>query len=99
MKRLAVNTATVLATLTGLLFLWEVRDAVLLFLLSLGVAASLRPVVRFLARRRLPQWLAIVIAYLLALSIPAVLLLAAGQPLVDQMRALGSDVWGAVRAA
>lgn len=95
MKRLAINTATVLATLTGLLFLWEVRDAALLFLLSLGLAASLRPMVSFLARGRLPQWLAIVIAYLLALSVPAVLLAAVGQPLVEQMRAVVSDVGSA----
>lgn len=92
MKRLAINTATVLATVAALFFLWEVRHAVLLFLLSLGVAASLRPIVRFLARWRLPQWLATVIAYLAALSIPAALLLAAGQPLLDQMRAVVFDV-------
>jgi len=63
-----------------------------LFLLSLGVAAALRPVTKFLARRGLPQWLAITVAYLVALGIPAILLLSAGQPLIEQARSAADDV-------
>ncbi|HVW39652.1 MAG TPA: AI-2E family transporter [Pirellulales bacterium] len=92
MKRVAVNTSIVLATLAGLYVLWEMRKAAVLFLLSLGVAAALRPVTKFLARRGLPQWLAITIAYLVALGIPAILLLLAGQPLIEQARSAADDV-------
>lgn len=92
MKRVAVNTAIVLATLAGLYVLWEMRKAVVLFLLSLGVAAALRPVVRFLTHRGLPQWLAITAAYFVALGIPAILLLSASQPLIAQTRSAADDV-------
>lgn len=92
MKRVAVNTSIVLATLAGLYVLWEMRKAAVLFLLSLGVAAALRPVAKFLAHRGLPQWLAITIAYLVALGIPAILLLLAGQPLIEQARSAADDV-------
>lgn len=92
MKRVAVNTSIVLATLAGLYVLWEMRKAAVLFLLSLGVAAALRPVTKFLARRGLPPWLAITIAYLVALGVPAVLLLSAGQPLIEQARSAADDV-------
>lgn len=92
MKSVAIHTATVLATLAALAFLWLVREAVFLFLLSLGIAAALRPVARFLIHRRLPQWLAIAATYLIALGVPALLLAFAGQPLIEQTKAFAEDI-------
>ena len=55
MKRLALATAVVVATLVGLLMLWMLHEAVLIFLLSLAVAAAMRPVVDEVARRGVPR--------------------------------------------
>ena len=49
MKRLAWFTLLVLATLTLALIFWEFRVAVVLFGLSLAVAAAVRPLVDRLA--------------------------------------------------
>ena len=92
MKRTAVNAAIVLASLAGLYLLWQMRKAATLFLLSLGVAAALRPAVRRLAARGAPAWLAIAIAYLVALSVPAALLLLAGPTVIAEMRTVAEDV-------
>ena len=51
MRQLAVTAALVLATLAGLALLWELRGAVLIFFLSLGTSAALRPAIE-----RLHQW-------------------------------------------
>lgn len=92
MRRLAIHAAIALATLAGLYLFWLVRKAVLLFLLSLAIAAALRPSVRFLARRKFPSWAAIGGTYLIALGVPALLLSLAGRPLVAQMKSVAADV-------
>ena len=55
MRRLAFSTALVLATLAGIAILWELRGAVLIFFLSLGTSAALRPVIEQLHRWGLPN--------------------------------------------
>jgi len=45
MKRLAAGTATCLATLLGVWLLWQFRSVLLLFVLSLALTATLRPLV------------------------------------------------------
>lgn len=92
MRRFAIHATTVLATLAGLYFLWLVHHAILLFLISLGIAAALRPAISFLTRRGLPRALALAATYLFAINTPIVLLLMAGQPLISQMKAVGADV-------
>ena len=92
MKRLALHATVALATLGGLYLLWLARKAVFLFLLSLAIAAALRPSVRFLARRKFPPWAAIGGTYLIALGVPALLLLLAGRPLIAQMKSVAADV-------
>lgn len=92
MRRLAIHAATALATLAGLYLLWLARKAALLFLLSLAVAAALRPSVQFLARRKFPPWAAIGGTYIIALGVPALLLLLAVRPLVAQTKSVAADV-------
>jgi predicted PurR-regulated permease PerM len=97
MRRFALQATTVLATLAGLYFLWLVHHAVLLFVVSLGIAAALRPTINFLTRRGMPRALAMAATYLFAISVPVMLLLMAGQPLVSQMKAVGTDVTDAYK--
>ena len=68
MKRIAQFAALVLLTLTILLVLWQFRDVVGLFVLSLAVAAALRPPIESLVERRVPRGLAMAFTYLVLLA-------------------------------
>lgn len=74
MRPLALRTALVLATLTGLLVLWELRAALVLFALAVTTAAAVRPLVDALVARRVPRGLALGVATLLSLLVPGLLL-------------------------
>jgi putative permease len=67
-KRVAQFAALVLLTLTILLVLWQFRAVVGLFVLSLAVAAALRPPIEFMAERRVPRGLAMGLTYLALLA-------------------------------
>ena len=54
MRRLASYTVIVLATLGALLLLWQFRQVVALFILSLLAAAMLRPLIAWLVEQGLP---------------------------------------------
>ena len=73
MKRLAVLTLTVAATLIGAVLLWQFRTAIILFALSLALAGTLRPLVEFLAARRWPRPLALLGVYGLSLVLVLVI--------------------------
>jgi putative permease len=63
-KRAAWFTIIVLATLVVLALLWQFREAVGLFVLSLGVGAAARPLVDRLASRRVPRGVGLALVYL-----------------------------------
>lgn len=75
MRRLALITATVLATLAGVLALWELRSALVLFLLAVATSAAVRPLVDFFVARRIPPALALALTWVLGLVVPGLLLL------------------------
>jgi putative permease len=68
MKRLAGLTLTVAATLTGVVVLWQFREAIILFALSLALAATLRPLVQHLVARGWTRHLALLCVYGLSLA-------------------------------
>jgi predicted PurR-regulated permease PerM len=68
MKRFIQSTLIVLATLGGVVLLWELRLAVVLFVFSLVVAAVVRPGTDFWVRHGLSRGLAIVLTYILSLA-------------------------------
>jgi predicted PurR-regulated permease PerM len=77
MTRLAKATAAVVATLLGLAALWEFRDPVLIFLLSLVVAAAARAPTEYLAGHGLPKSAALAAVYVAGLLVVAGLVVAA----------------------
>ncbi len=91
MQRLALNTAAALAVLAVLYLAWQLLGAVLLFLLSLGLAAALRPMTGSLARRGFPRILALIVAYLLVSAAVTLVAVAAAGPLVTQVQKLARD--------
>lgn len=92
MKRLALATAVVVATLVGLLMLWMLHEAVLIFLLSLAVAAAMRPVVDEVARRGVPRSLALAAAYVLMLFVLITMIVSAGGRLVGEVQRAADDL-------
>lgn len=100
MKRLAIYSVSVLATVTAVLVLWQFRSVLLLFLLSLALASAARPLVTRLVERGAPLWLGILLTYLAGLSVLAALLLllgpallAEGQNLADKGASAYENTW------
>jgi putative permease len=87
MKRLALLTATVIATLAAAWLLWQFRSVLLLFVMSLGLAAALRPLVdRQENNWHWPRPAALLAVYGLTLAFVVVLFLAISGPLLDDVR-------------
>lgn len=91
MKRVAIYTVIVLATVTAVLFLWQFRSVLALFFLSLALASTARPLVTRLVRRGLPLWLAILLTYVLGISLAAGLLLLLGPSFITEVQNLTSQ--------
>lgn len=85
-KRIAGYTALVLATLAGLYVIYRLNQVVLLFVLSIIVAAALRGPMLQLQRRGLPRGIAILLLYLLILVVIAATLYTLSVPLGDELR-------------
>ncbi|MFO0898596.1 MAG: AI-2E family transporter [Pirellulales bacterium] len=95
MTRIAWQTAIVIAALAGAYVLWELASVVVMFVLSLALAAALRPPAEALARRGVPRSVALVGLYLSVVAVvAAVFLLSAGLALED-VRQLGVDAYQA----
>ena len=90
MIRVIRYATIVVITLAGLLLLWQFSIAIILFLLSLAVAAALRPLISNLMERRISKRLALTIVYsLLVASIVSALFLIS--PLILEELQTASD--------
>ena len=74
MKRIAWYTTLVLITLTGLVLLWQFREAFVFFLLSIAIASAFNPLIDYLTERKIPRKIALVISYVTVLGLLAGLL-------------------------
>jgi putative permease len=86
MKRVAINTALVLATFTIAMIVWQLHEAVVLFLFSLAIAAAMRPVIDELVAYRWPRSLALVTTYLLGVMLMGTLVYLTAVPLAHEVR-------------
>jgi predicted PurR-regulated permease PerM len=94
MKRLAWFTLVMLTTLTLALLFWEFRVAVLLFVLSLVVAATVRPLVDRFAARGLPRGLALLLTYAICIGGVIALVVILSGPLLTDLQQLTKNVAG-----
>jgi predicted PurR-regulated permease PerM len=79
MTHLARSTALVLLTLAGLVLVWLFLEPILIFLVAVFLAASLRPSIKGLERRGLSPTVSLAVVYLIAgLGIVAFALLTIG---------------------
>lgn len=92
MTRIALDTMWILATLLLLVVTWILRDVVLLFLVSLAVAAALRPVVERIAPSGRRRMAALAGAHLGVAAGLIGLVLAAVGPLLTDVRIFTTDL-------
>jgi predicted PurR-regulated permease PerM len=85
LKRIAWYTTLVLLTITGLIILWQFRQALLLFLLSLVTAAAFRPLIDYFIRLKLPRGLSLALSYLIILGLAAGVLRMISGPLIHEI--------------
>jgi predicted PurR-regulated permease PerM len=88
MSRVARYTTVILVTLTVLVLLWQIKLAVVLFLLSLVIAAAFRPAIDYLVDHRIPRNIALVLTYLLVIAAFALLFAAGINPLLRDIQSL-----------
>ena len=91
MTRVAVNTLTVLATLTGLAIVWQFRGAALIFCMSLALAAAVRPAIEFFMRRGIPRSLSVAATYLPLLGVIGLLVFVSAKRLGQEFNRMGDD--------
>ncbi|MCC6167275.1 MAG: AI-2E family transporter [Caldilineaceae bacterium] len=84
MRRIAVTTAGILATITMLFVMWQLSNIVVLFIISLAIAAMVRGPTEYLIRRGWKRWLALLAVYLVGLAVPVALLALVGWRTVNE---------------
>ncbi len=84
--------AAVMTTLLALVVVWQFRIVVIYVLISLMLAATLRPLVNRLAGRRFVVRAAWVILYLVALASFGLLLVLTGQSAIKEIQALAQSM-------
>jgi len=92
MKRVAFVALLILATVTGLVLLWQFRHVLVLFVFSLAVAAAFRPSIDWLHERRLPRGLAMLVTYGLTLGVLALVGLLMGSTLIVEIQDAGNNL-------
>ncbi|MAU01447.1 MAG: hypothetical protein CL608_30270 [Anaerolineaceae bacterium] len=90
MKRLMLYTAVVLATLLVLYILWQFRLVLLLFVLSLFVAAAIRPLVGRLTTWGMPKAGAQIVLYVVGVGAVLLILLLVGDRLLMELNILAN---------
>ncbi len=95
MKRVAAIVAVILTVITLLIVLWELERIVLLFILSLTIAATVRAPIDALMKRGLPRAVATGIVYLIAVLGLAGLIYAVSSPLASELERVAKDVTNA----
>jgi predicted PurR-regulated permease PerM len=91
MIKLIRYTVVVLTTLMILLLIWQFISAIVLFLLSLAVAAALRPLINSLTGRYVPKRVALGIVYFLLVAAILSSFWMIGTPLLDEVQLATDD--------
>jgi len=91
MTRVIRYTVIVVITLVAVLLLWQFSVAIVLFLLSLAVAAALRPLINSLMAKNISKRLALGIIYFLMVGSIAGSLLLIGPPFLEELQRASDD--------
>ena len=91
-RQLVIIGTAVMTTLLALVALWQVRIVVLYVLLSLALAAALRPIARSESRRSLRARLLLILLYAVSLSIFGLLIFLLGRLLIGDLQQLAQNI-------
>ena len=91
-KRLVVFVTAVMTTLLALVVLWQFRVVIIYVLISLALAAALRPLAARLARRGFMARAAWILLYLVAVGSFGCLLFLAGENAITEIQLLAQTV-------
>ena len=91
MIRIVRYTVVVLTTLMILILIWQFISAIVLFLLSLAVAAALRPLINSLTGRYVPKRIALGTIYFLLTAAILSSFWLIGTPLLDELQMATDD--------
>ncbi|MFT3892048.1 MAG: AI-2E family transporter [Anaerolineales bacterium] len=91
MTRVIRYTVIVVVTLTILFLMWQVSMAIVLFLLSLAVAAALRPLINSILSRQVSKPLALGLVYFLLVAYILGTIFLAGPSLLNEIQQAGND--------
>ncbi len=91
-KRLVLYALAVMTTLTGLVVLWQLRIAVIYLLISLTLAAVLRPLFSRLQGKRLVVRIAWVLLYLVVVGSFVIFLFVIGNIAIDEIQQMAHSV-------
>src|SRR5689334_10694106 len=91
-KQLVVIGTAVMTTLLALVALWQFRIVVVYVLISLALAATVRPFVRSESRRNLGTRLLLILVYLLSLGIFSLLIFLVGRLLIGDLQQLAQKI-------
>jgi predicted PurR-regulated permease PerM len=92
MKRLARVTATILLTMGLVVLLWMFSSAVLLFIMSLVIAGSVRPLAIRLMERRIPRAASYALIYVLVFAVLGSLITVTASGLLDELQRAGDHL-------
>jgi len=92
MKSFAVKVTIVFAIVTAALLLYQLRDIVILILVSLAITAAMRGPIAFLTVRGIRRSIAITIVYVVGLVAVVGLFFALGYPLTGEFTQLGNSL-------
>lgn len=91
-KKLVMIGTAVMSTLLGLLIIWQFRDVLVYVLISLTLAAAMRPLIKRLSGRRILIIIAWVLIYIIALFGFGFLLFLAGKAAIVELEQLAKSL-------
>ena len=91
-RRLLVIGTAVMTTLLALATLWQFRIVVIYLLISLVLAATVRPILRSESKRNLVTRLLLILIYLLSLGIFGLLIFLVGRLLIGDLQQLAQKI-------
>ena len=85
-RRALITTSVAVAVVVGALALWKLRVVVALLFIALIIAAAMRPGIEWMARKRVPRPIGVLLHYLVALALVATFLSFVVPHLVTQVQ-------------
>lgn len=82
------SIALITVTVLSILLLWQLRSLLVIFMISVVLAATLAPIVDFAEKMHIPRWLGVILSYLSIILIIIGVTLVMGPTVINQIERL-----------